>query len=468
MPRRAYNLLSATRGRVRASMNKANLFNLFKKTIPRYNSKTLYQQKWLAKQDSRAYHGEHLGEKRWKAIFKPNLNSVAQLDASLQGKEVSPTPMAIQTYATLEKRLEVALFRAMFASSVRQAREFIKNGHVKVNGVVVKHSSFPLKSGDVFCVNPEKALLAMGRVKPSVEQAIKVDKRQIGAWNNYVKTAKQHPREVWEMKQNKPASLNTLNEEATLKKVTAEQYNENLEKQMLQEQRNTSRESILAKILTAAANKPVKELSPETFRSILPNRDDSVKAFNAYKILKEADVSVLNEPSLESCKRYISTKSTEFDSKDAAKTASHVKKILLEINSSHLEYLRVQCESSKLPEGSVSMPYSPDFAKKLKTHPKLDKDAILEDESNANINLPWQKGLFGRQDPSKPYFSPWTPRQFLGAFAVLPHHLEISFETCHAVYLADPVARPGHSEVISPFGLATHERAFLYYARKGM
>lgn len=468
MPRRAHNLLSATRGRIRASMNKGNLFNMFKKGPTKYNQQTLYQQKWKAKQETRAYHGEHLGEKRWKAIFKPNLNSVAQLDASLQGKKVSFTPNAMQTYATLEKRLEVALFRAMFASSVRQAREFIKGGHVKVNGVVMKHLSFPLSSGDIFSVNPEKALLAMGRVKPSVEQAVKVDKRQIGAWNNYVKTAKQHPKEVWELKQNKPPSLNTLNDQAASKTVSAKAYNESIEKLMLEEQRKTTRESILSQILTLAANKPVEEVQPQIFKSLLPNKDDAAKAANAYKILKEADAAVVSKTSVEDCKKYISTKSTEFKSKDEARIASQAKKILLEVLSSHLEFLRVSCENSKLPEGSVSMPYTPDFAKKLKTHAKLDKDAILEDESTAKINLPWQKGLFGRQDPSKPYFSPWTPRQFLGAFAILPHHLEISFETCHAVYLADPVARPGHSEVISPYGLPTHERAFLYYARKGM
>lgn len=468
MPRRANNLLSLTRGRVRASMNKLNLFNLFKKSSPKYNTQTLYQQKWKAKQDTRAYHGEHLGEKRWKAVFKPNLNSVAQLDASLQGKQVSFTPNAMQTYATLEKRLEMALFRAMFASSVRQAREFIKGGHVKVNGVVVKHSSFPLKSGDVFSVNPEKVLLAMGRVKPSLEQSIKVDKKQIGAWNNYVKTAKQHPRDVWELKQNKPESLNTLKEDKETKTISTKTYNSDLEKAMLAEQKNTTRGSILAKILLAAENKPVEELLADVFKKVVPNGDDSTKALNAYKILKEANVPVVSNSSVEECKKYIATKSPDFKNKDEAKTASHVRKILLEVHNSHLEFLRIQCENSKLPEGSIPVPYSSDFAKKLKTHAKLDKDAILEDEETAKVNLPWQKGLFGRQDPSKPYFSPWTPRQFISAFAVLPHHLEISFETCHAVYLADPVARPGHSEVISPHGLPTHERAFLYYARKGM
>lgn len=468
MPRKAENLFSTARGRVRASMNKVNLFNLYKKNAVKYNMKTLYQQKWLAKQESRAYHGEHLGEKRWKAIFQPSLNSVAQLDASLQGKEVSFTPNALQTYAVLEKRLEVALFRAMFASSIRQAREFIKGGYVKVNGVTMRHTSFPLKSGDVFSVKPEKVLLAMGRTKPSLEEAIKVDKKQIHAWNRYVKTAKEHPKEVWEMKQNKPASLDTLKEEATDKTLSANAFNEKLEAEMLEAQKRTTRESILSSILQIAKNQPVEAVTADMFKELLPARGDAEKALNAYKILKEAETPLLSLSSVEECRAYIATKSPDFENKAAAKTASQIRKILLEVHNSQLEELRVRCENSKLPDGSVGLPYTPDFAQKLKTHAPLKKDEIVENEEAAKIDLPWQKGLFGRQDPSKPYFTPWTPRPFIGPFAILPHHLEISFETCHAVYLADPVARPGHSEVISPYGLPTHERAFLYYARKGM
>ena len=91
-----------------------------------------------------------------------------------------------------------------------------------------------------------------------------------------------------------------------------------------------------------------------------------------------------------------------------------------------------------------------------------------EPKARKLINLPWQKNyVYGRQDPKKPFFTPWKPRPFLSPFAILPHHLEISFKTCHAVYLRDPVARPGQSEVISPFDVPVHERAYMYYLRNG-
>lgn len=81
-------------------------------------------------------------------------------------------------------------------------------------------------------------------------------------------------------------------------------------------------------------------------------------------------------------------------------------------------------------------------------------------------DMPWQTGEYGLQDPSKSYFTPWTPRTFLAPFAILPHHIEISFKTCTAVYLRDPVTRDGHTEVISPLPLIFHEEAYRFYVRR--
>ena len=142
-----------------------------------------------------------------------------------------------------------------------------------------------------------------------------------------------------------------------------------------------------------------------------------------------------------------------------------MKQLLGEIRNDTWETLRAQALEN---HDISSLPYSPDYTKKLKFHDKLNKDAVLEDELVAQVNLPWQQGLFGRQDPTKKYFTPWTPRAFIGAFAILPAHIEINFATCHAVYMRDPIARPGHSEVITPFPEHLHQRAYMYYARKGM
>lgn len=467
MPRRTQQMFSMSRGKIRASMNKYNLFNLYKKSNITYQGKTLYQQKWTAKAETRAYHGEHLTEGRWKELFNPSLESVAQLDASLKGIEVEPTPLTLQTYANLEKRLEFAIFRAMFASSIRQARQFILGGNVQVNGIVIKHPSFPLRSGDVFGVSPEKVLLAMGRPKPSLERALKVDNRQIIAWNKYVKAAKENPRETWEMKQSKPKSLNTLQEYNTTHKDAIKKYNHGIEKAMIKEQKETSRESILVQILeTANKDADKATLSAESFEVL--GKQNAAKSYEVFRKLSDFEHPLVRDFNLDSVTNFISKKSTEFENEKESKLAVEVKQILSELLKAKQEQLRVRAEENKLSEDIKAIPFSPSFATNLKYHPKLEKEAILEDESSAQVHLPWQKGLFGRQDPSKPYFTPWAPRPFIGCFAILPSHIEVSFSTCHAVYLRDPVARPGHSEVITPFPDHVHERAYMYYARKGM
>lgn len=49
-----------------------------------------------------------------------------------------PIPYMQMTFAPLERRLDTAIFRALFASSARQARQFVVHGAVKVNGKKVK------------------------------------------------------------------------------------------------------------------------------------------------------------------------------------------------------------------------------------------------------------------------------------------------------------------------------------------
>lgn len=127
-------------------------------------TKTYFQQKWAAKASTRAYHGEQLREKKWKRQFKRNLPAVVPMEhkylarydgseqaagrgmgADVEDKKRTPpmTPYMQMTYYPLERRLDTAIFRAMFASSVRQARQFVVHGLVKVNG---KKVSLPIRT----------------------------------------------------------------------------------------------------------------------------------------------------------------------------------------------------------------------------------------------------------------------------------------------------------------------------------
>ena len=110
---------------------------------------------------TRAYHGEHIREKKWQRVFSPRASAVVSFNpeylAANDGSELAAgrgsgkelqnqtknksigsrqnhIPFMSMTYAPLERRLDMAVWRAMFASSARQARQFVIHGMVKVNG----------------------------------------------------------------------------------------------------------------------------------------------------------------------------------------------------------------------------------------------------------------------------------------------------------------------------------------------
>lgn len=481
MPRKAQLLNSLARGRVRTSFNKYNLFNLYKKSQLGFRNKTLYQQKWSSKQETRAYHGEHLTESRWQTVFEPQLKSVAQLDASLRGSDIEPTPILLQTYAVLEKRLDFALFRAMFASSVRQARQFILHGNVHVNGVKITSPGYTLKAGDVFKVRADKVLQALGAKKPSLKEALKIDNTQIYLWNKYIIEARKNPRKFWTEKIEKLRKMDINDPKKKEFLSFLENYNKTMHVQMRTELDKVNEEYLILKALSSA--KEAKDLETLAVKDFLPEfYNDEALAAKAFEIFREVKTSNAVETVAGKPLSEIPNEQAEL-SKIAtaiAKPANNIKddlkkkfrsihKIAVDLRHKYEAAVREHFNQKMASVDSVDIPYDSKWAEKLPLHPKINVAELLENEQKAKtaINLPWQKGVFGRQDPSKPYFTPWKPRPFLAPFAILPHHLEVSFKSCHAIYLRDPVARPGQSEVITPFGLPVHERSYMYYLRKG-
>ena len=64
------------------------------------------------------------------------------------------TPYLNMTYAPIERRLDTAIFRALFASSARQARQFVVHGYVKVNGTQVIMLLTPrIRANAEFCLD---------------------------------------------------------------------------------------------------------------------------------------------------------------------------------------------------------------------------------------------------------------------------------------------------------------------------
>lgn len=69
-------------------------------------------------------------------------------------------------------------------------------------------------------------------------------------------------------------------------------------------------------------------------------------------------------------------------------------------------------------------------------------------------------------DHSKPYATPWRPRDYMSTFAFIPRYLEVNQNICAAVYLRHPVARPGSAEVPTPFGESVSTPAYGWYLKR--
>lgn len=90
----------------------------------------------------------------------------------------------------------------------------------------------------------------------------------------------------------------------------------------------------------------------------------------------------------------------------------------------------------------------------------------LSEEKIADLEKHIAGLRLGSVDPSKPYATPWRPRDFMSAFAFIPRYLEVNPKICSAVYLRHPVARPGLTEVPTPFPGDIQQLAFTWYLRR--
>jgi small subunit ribosomal protein S4 len=73
----------------------------------------------------------------------------------------------------LELRLDNVVFRANFASSRNQARQFVRHGHVLVNGKRVTIPSYTLRKGDVVEMGPKaKSFIVLQHNLDTLDRAV--------------------------------------------------------------------------------------------------------------------------------------------------------------------------------------------------------------------------------------------------------------------------------------------------------
>ncbi|KAI1760315.1 alpha-L RNA-binding motif-containing protein [Hypoxylon sp. FL1150] len=445
-PRRYHGL---KRPKLRQSWNKYNLYNIYRMPRPRMDeldSITFFQQKWKAKGMLRDYHGEHVVERKWVRMFSRRLLSVAEMDTKYMaehdgselaagrgsGKDEEPnwsdksvprrtmTPYMQMTFAPMERRLDIAVFRAMFASSTRQARQFCVHGAVKVNGKVMPYPAYRLNPGDMFQVDPERVLYATG--------APKVD-----------------PKEGSSKKKSSAGDTEAVIEE---EESAAEESSEEIKATEAAEQ---DPETTDVAEPTQADMKPTrKQIQELTARAKEILADDGGLGVSQKRKLRHFIKDA--RPLLSRTGRPGTT---------PAEIADELATMVSGLNlseSSGTSALEASFAQQQQPSSSSSFASSEDPTADLSEaeRKKLEKrmaEYLREEEEN-----PW--------DPSKPYRTPWRPRPYMSPFAFIPKYLEVNHNVCAAVYLRHPVARVGHAEVPTPFPVAVNQLAFNWYLRR--
>ncbi|KAJ5164640.1 uncharacterized protein N7500_006470 [Penicillium coprophilum] len=454
MRNRASNTLS--KGKIRQSWSKYNLYNLQRFRSPPTANRTFFQQKWSAKAASRAYHGEQVREGQWKRMFNHRIRSVIPMNAAdlaaddgslvssgrgsgldKDGKsthQTRPTPYSHMTFAPLERRLDVAIFRALFASSARQARQFVIHGAVTVNGQKMKHPSYLLNPGDLFQVDPDRVLYATGHTKTPFERREgRLARRKAKSQSS------QDAEEADATPEVEAESKETVKED--IKKTPKEDTKETL------------------KALLAQA-KSVMSAGKDT---LAPQRKQELRGFQqaVRRVLSRSESSTILADSLEAQFSQLTLLlKAKRGEKPAKKDVKPRPEDAFASDNGDTEVTSVKRDT----EAAASDKLSEAFAQATLGN---DVDASeLSDEEFDTLQRALTQMRDNPLDNSKTYSTPWQPRQYMSAFAFIPRYLEVNQNICAAVYLRHPVARPGSAEVPTPFGESIATPAYGWYLRR--
>ncbi|ORY65025.1 putative 30S ribosomal subunit S4 [Pseudomassariella vexata] len=469
---RGKRLHALKRPKLRQSWNKYNLYNFWRQRDPKIGLKddeTFFQQKWRAKGLLRSYHGEHVRERDWERMFSRRLLSVANMDARYMAEwdgseqaagrgsgqdkrpnwnapDVKPmtlTPYMNMAFAPLERRLDVAVFRALFASSARQARGMCVHGHVKVNGKVTPHPTYKLNPGDMISVNPDIVMFATGRPKgkayveptPSGTASAAKNKKLRELYERGVCYACRKPGHLAAHCPGAGAS------EQELSVAEAESDATVSAQQAAAEQDPDT---------TDAPEAPVEDMKPtrEAIQSLM-SQAKLVLAAEAptLKVKQKRDLRSFIKQAKPLLSRAGRPSATPSD------IASELTKMVSELNLVDISNDTQEAAAQEAASSSETRE-PPKSIDDLTTDERKALERLIREEEENPI------------DPSKPYATPWRPRSYMAPFAFIPKYLEVNQNVCSAVYLRHPVARVGRAEVPTPYGYRINQLAFNWYLRR--
>ncbi|KAF2762242.1 alpha-L RNA-binding motif-containing protein [Pseudovirgaria hyperparasitica] len=456
MSRQKFRSLKAAK--IRADWNKYTLFNLDRNRRANEASRTYFQQKWAAKKATRAYHGEVIREKKWQRMFSKKLPAVVSMDpkymAKHDGSELamgrgsglssdsrkdnkildSTTPYMQMTYFPIERRLDMAIWRALFASSVRQARQFVVHGYVKVNGKPFRHPSYLLNPGDMFQVEPDRVMFATGAKKVNNHRTRqRMKSRKVTAFKtrgskNATKTEQDEGAEAEAAAEESP-------ETTTSESAATQPESENADEEEADTPADTHKrlKAILAAAKEIASSPRTRELSGKTKQEI-----------RAFKKLVSRTLS------------------------RSSKTAEHQQVTTINDLVAQMEALKLKMSPAKARNSATANSDNQSTSSTTTT----DQNLVISEAEEQDLQQAIQEAIQDAHeeqqaaDKSKPYKTPWQPRRYMSPFAFIPRYLEVNQNVCAAVYLRHPVARAGIAEVPTPFNMETSQLAFNWYLRR--
>ncbi|CAA18654.1 37S ribosomal protein S4-like, mitochondrial [Schizosaccharomyces pombe] len=113
---------------------------------------------------------------------------------------------------------------------------------------------------------------------------------------------------------------------------------------------------------------------------------------------------------------------------------------------------------------SASSNNTPSIQDGKQTEQVSSKDGENEKKKDNDDDL-FEQTSNGKLPSINETISNFVPKPFMSLMAFIPAYLEVCFRTCSFVYVRDPVARPGLTEVPSPFPEDLHALAYTYYIR---
>jgi ribosomal protein S4 len=335
------------------------------------------------------------------------------------------TPYMHMTFHPLERRLDTAIFRALFASSTRQARQFVTHGWVKVNGKKMKYPSYQLNPGDMFSVDPERVMFATGARKDPVEKEEKDEETD----NAEAEKAVDEPSAAAE---GETTAEGETSEGTSVKSEIVEP----VQSEPVEPSAETKGE----------ARKELRALMERT-RSILEDARDQLSG------KRQRELRDLSKSVKKLLSQYRGVPESQLD-----ETIEGMQANLAEILGKVPAGALITPTSAATTAGS-NAPSNPQAKADKADNYKIQKDAKL-------LAAALERVRENPYDPSKPYATPWKPRDYMSAFAFIPRYLEVNQNICSAVYVRHPVARPGLAEVPTPYSAETMALGFNWYLRR--